>query len=132
MAKQIIKITESDLHDIIRESVNYILKESLEDELELRKQELKAARASGNKKAIIAAAQAYNAAKLAAGKENIVKNPGVNWSDEENAKRGIAKKVGLRRVMGDNDMVKRKEEDRRDREGLKGIKANDIDDILGV
>ena len=56
----------------------------------------------------------------------------IQWIDRENEKRGIQKKVGLRRVMGDKDMIKRREEDMRDKEGLKGVAVNDIDDILGV
>ena len=141
MAKQIIRLTESDLHKIIKESVNRIIRESDE---EPSKEELESMyndavervkKYKGKRqyqKEFLAASQEMQALKLKLGKCKMVVNPDVNFSDRENEKRGIKKKVGLRRVMGDGDMVKRREEDQRDREGLKGIKPNDVDDILGA
>jgi len=141
MAKQIIRLTEADLHRIIKESVNRIIRESdgepSREELEAMYNDA-ASRVKKYKgkrqfqKEFLAAAQEMAALKVKLGKCKMVVNPDADFSDRENEKRGIKKKVGLRRVMGDGDMVKRREEDQRDREGLKGVKVNDIDDILGA
>ena len=141
MAKQIIRLTEADLHKIIKESVNRIIRESEE---EPSREELEAmykdavARVKKYKgkrqfqKEFLAANQEVQALKVKLGTAKIIVNPDSGFTDRENEKRGIKKKVGLRRVMGDGDMVKRREEDQRDKEGLKGVKVNDIDDILGA
>jgi len=140
MAKQIIRLTEADLHRIVRESVDKILKESEEPTPEQLEAMFKDAAARVKKykgkrqyqKEFLEAAKEMADLKLKLGKCKMVVNPDSGFSDRENEKRGIQKKVGLRRVMGDKDMVKRREEDIRDKEGLKGVAVNDIDDILGV
>jgi hypothetical protein len=140
MTKQIIRLTEADLHRIIKESVDRILRESEEPTPEQLEAMFKDAAARVKKykgkrqyqKEFLEAAKEMAALKVKLGKCKMVVNPDADFSDRENEKRGIKKKVGLRRVMGDGDMVKRREEDQRDREGLKGVKVNDIDDILGV
>jgi len=140
MAKQIIRLTEADLHRIVRESVDKILKESEEPTPEQLEAMFKDAAARVKKykgkrqyqKEFLEAAKEMADLKLKLGKCKMVVNPDSGFSDRENEKRGIQKKVGLRRVMGDKDMIKRREEDMRDKEGLKGVAVNDIDDILGV
>ena len=140
MAKQIIRLTEADLHRIIKESVDRILRESEEPTPEQLEAMFKDAAARVKKykgkrqyqKEFLEAAKEMQDLKLKLGKCKTVVNPDSGYSDRENEKRGIQKKVGLRRVMGDKDMVKRREEDMRDKEGLKGVAVNDIDDILGV
>ena len=140
MAKQIIRLTEADLHRIIKESVDRILRESEEPTPEQLEAMFKDAAARVKKykgkrqyqKEFLEAAKEMQDLKLKLGKCKTVVNPDSGYSDRENEKRGIQKKVGLRRVMGDNDMIKRREEDMRDKEGLKGVAVNDIDDILGV
>lgn len=140
MAKQIIRLTEADLHRIIKESVDRILRESEEPTPEQLEAMFKDAAARVKKykgkrqyqKEFLEAAKEMADLKLKLGKCKMVVNPDSGFSDRENEKRGIQKKVGLRRVMGDKDMIKRREEDMRDKEGLKGVAVNDIDDILGV
>ena len=140
MAKQIIRLTEADLHRIVRESVDKILKESEEPTPEQLEAMFKDAAARVKKykgkrqyqKEFLEAAKEMQDLKLKLGKCKTVVNPDSGYSDRENKKRRIQKKVGLRRVMGDKDMVKRREEDMRDKEGLKGVAVNDVDDILGV
>ena len=140
MAKQIIRLTEADLHRIIKESVDRILRESEEPTPEQLEAMFKDAAARVKKykgkrqyqKEFLEAAKEMQDLKLKLGKCKTVINPDSGYSDRENEKRGIQKKVGLRRVMGDKDMIKRREEDMRDKEGLKGVAVNDIDDILGV
>ena len=140
MAKQIIRLTEADLHRIIKESVDRILRESEEPTPEQLEAMFKDAAARVKKyrgkrqyqKEFLEAAKEMQDLKLKLGKCKTVVNPDSGYSDRENEKRGIQKKVGLRRVMGDKDMIKRREEDMRDKEGLKGVAVNDIDDILGV
>lgn len=140
MAKQIIRLTEADLHRIIKESVDRILRESEEPTPEQLEAMFKDAAARVKKykgkrqyqKEFLEAAKEMQDLKLKLGKCKTVVNPDSGYSDRENEKRRIQKKVGLRRVMGDKDMIKRREEDMRDKEGLKGVAVNDIDDILGV
>jgi len=140
MAKQIIRLTEADLHRIIKESVDRILRESEEPTPEQLEAMFKDAAARVKKykgkrqyqKEFLEAAKEMQDLKLKLGKCKTVVNPDSGYSDRENEKRGIQKKVGLRRVMGDKDMIKRREEDMRDKEGLKGVAVNDIDDILGA
>ena len=138
MAKQIIRLTEDDLHRIIKESVDRILRESEEPTPEQLEAMFKDAAARVKKykgkrqyqKEFLEAAKEMQDLKLKLGKCKTVVNPDSGYSDRENEKRGIQKKVGLRRVMGDKDMIKRREEDMRDKEGLKGVAVNDIDAIL--
>ena len=138
MAKQIIRLTEADLHRIIKESVDRILRESEEPTPEQLEAMFKDAAARVKKykgkrqyqKEFLEAAKEMQYLKLKLGKCKTVVNPDSGYSDRENEKRGIQKKVGLRRVMGDKDMIKRREEDMRDKEGLKGVAVNDIDAIL--
>lgn len=138
MAKQIIRLTEADLHRIIKESVDRILRESEEPTPEQLEAMFKDAAARVKKykgkrqyqKEFLEAAKEMQDLKLKLGKCKTVVNPDSGYSDRENEKRGIQKKVGLRRVMGDKDMIKRREEDMRDKEGLKGVAVNDIDAIL--
>lgn len=140
MAKQIIRLTEADLHRIIKESVDRILRESEDTTPEQLEAMFKDAAARVKKykgkrqyqKEFLEAAKEMQDLKLKLGKCKTVVNPDSGYSDRENEKRGIQKKVGLRRVMGDKDMIKRREEDMRDKEGLKGVAVNDIDDILGI
>lgn len=129
MNKQIIKLTESDLHSIIMESVNRIINESLEDEFEAAKAKVKALKGKGNKAAFLAAAQEYQRLKELIGKDKTVINPSANWSDEENEKRGIKKVNGNTgwRKMG--HLTKKKETDQEDRAKLK---VNDVDSIIGA
>lgn len=139
MKKQIIRLTESDFYRIIKESVKKIIKESEEPtreelmaQFEDAKSRMKAYKGKRAKqKEFLEAAQEYSRLKTLLGVGNIVHNPDAGFTDRENEKRGIKKKVGLRRVTGFQDLVKSREEDRRDKEGLKGVKANDIDSILG-
>jgi hypothetical protein len=118
MGKQIIRLTESDLHRIIKESVNRILRESNEEDLEAARAELRAAKESGDKKRILAAAQEFQRLKELTGNANIIKQPDPYFSEKENAKRGIAQKTGTDRwrVMGNMGM--KKELDKMDRERL--------------
>ena len=128
MKKQIIKLTESDLHNIIRESVNKIIKESLEDDYEAAKAKVRALKGKGKKDEYLAAAQEYQRLKELLGKSNTIVNPDANFSDRENEKRGIKKVNGNTgwRKMG--HLVKKKETDKEDKSKLK---INDVDAIIG-
>ena len=91
--KKIVRLTESDLHKIIKESVERIISESnvptIED-LEIAKQKMQALRGKKDKKKeFFAAAQEYQKIKELLGKTNFVKQPSSYWSDKENEKRGI-------------------------------------------
>ena len=110
MPKQILRLTESDLHRIIKESVDKILREHTEADLEAAKKRLLAAKKKGKRDEILAASQEYQKIKEILGKANTVINPKSDWADKENEKKGIVKKTGLRRVMGTNDICKRREE----------------------
>lgn len=61
--KKIIRLTESDIHRIVKNSVKRILKESVLDDYDNAEQRLRAARAAGNTKEIIAAAREWNRLK---------------------------------------------------------------------
>lgn len=92
MSRQIIRLTESDLHKIIKESVNRILKESemptIED-LEMAKQKMKALRGKKDRKQEwLAAAQEYQRLRELLGKTNIVNQPSPYWSEKENERLG--------------------------------------------
>lgn len=101
MKRQIIRLTEGDLHRIIRESVNRILKEENEapaytqEDLEAAKAKMQSLRQKGDKKAFLAAAQEYQRIKEALGKANFVDlrkmspEEQLNFSEKENDKRGI-------------------------------------------
>jgi hypothetical protein len=76
MGRQIIRLTESDLHRIIKESVRRVIKEEEED-LEAQYKaacaKVKALKGKGDKKAFIAAAQEMNALREKLGKVNTIK-----------------------------------------------------------
>ena len=144
MAKQIIRLTEGDLHRIIKRAVNkiveskrqnWLIRESdddLEAQLEAAKEKMKAFKGvRGKKDEFIAAAQEYQRLKELMGKANVVLNPSAYHSDIENEKRGIAKVNGNTgwRKMGHLD--KKKETEMDDREGLTGVAINDVDAIMG-
>ena len=113
-----VRITEQDLHRMVINAVNQILRESAMDDYEQAKAELRAARESGNKKAILAASQKFQAAKEAAGQANIIKNPDAYWSDRENEKRGIEPTVGSGAWRVKGNMKNKQELDKMDRERL--------------
>ena len=118
MAKQVIRLTESDLRNIISESVNRVLRESLEDDYEAAKAELRAAKESRNKKRILAAAQNFQRLKELTGNANIIKKPDPYFSQKENEKRGIQQKNGTDRWRVKGNMDMKKELDKMDREKL--------------
>lgn len=116
MAKQIIKLTESDLHRIIKESVNKIIREGAHEDFEAAKAALRNARAKGNRDEILAASQEFQRAKEAAGKANVISNPSAYWSGKENEKRGITPKEThkwrRKNDIGVNKQINRDEKDR--------------------
>lgn len=147
MAKQIIRLTESDLHRMIKRAVNKIVESKnrarqnwlireedsdLEAQFEEAKKKMKALKGvRGKKDEFLAAAQEYQRLKELMGKTNMVLNPSAYQSDIENEKRGIAKVNGNTgwRKMG--HLVKKKETEMDDREGLNGVAINDVDAIMG-
>jgi hypothetical protein len=91
MAKQIIRLTESDLHNIIRESVRRVLREQdeyTEADLETAKKKMKALKKKGGPE-YLKAAQEWQKIKEKLGKVNVVNQPGADWSEKENEKRNI-------------------------------------------
>ena len=93
MKRQIIRLTESDLHRIIKESVKRIIRESemptLAD-LEAAKSKVRALKGKkGMQKEFIAAAKELQRIKELLGKVEVNKNPSPYWSDEENERRGV-------------------------------------------
>ena len=58
-----VRLSESKLRDIIRESVNKVLKEGVLDDYDEAEQRLRAAREKGDTKEIIAAAKEWNRLK---------------------------------------------------------------------
>ena len=94
MAKQIIRLTESDLHNIIRESVKRVLREQDEtplytqDDLEAAANKVRALKKGGDKKAWLEAAQEYQKIKEYLGKANVINQPDANWSREKNDELG--------------------------------------------
>jgi hypothetical protein len=89
--KQIIRLTESDLHNIIRESVRRVLREQdeyTEADLEAAKKKMKALKKKGGSE-YLKAAQEWQKIKEKLGKVNVVNQPGADWSEKENEKRNI-------------------------------------------
>jgi hypothetical protein len=89
--KQIIRLTESDLHNIIRESVRRVLREQdeyTEADLETAKKKMKALKKKGGSE-YLKAAQEWQKIKEKLGKVNVVNQPGADWSEKENEKRNI-------------------------------------------
>ena len=89
--KQIIRLTESDLHNIIRESVRRVLREQdeyTEADLEAAKEKMKALKKKGGSE-YLKAAQEWQKIKEKLGKVNVVNQPGADWSEKENEKRNI-------------------------------------------
>ena len=132
MNKKLIRLTEGDLHRIVRESVNRILRESDEENYELVKQQLRDARAKKDKAEILRLGQEYQRLKEKLGKTKTLVNPDVRWSDEENIKRGHDPYNGNTKWKVGGLINRRREMDKDDREGIKGVRTNDIDSILGV
>ena len=118
MSKKLVKLTESDLHQMIIGAVNNILRESALDDLEKAKENLRKARESGFKKSILAAAQEYQRAKEAAGQANIIKNPSAYYSDAENKKLGITPTVGNGAWRVKGNFSNKKELDKMDNKRL--------------
>lgn len=95
MRRQIIRLTESDLHKIIKESVRRIIKEETEADLEAAKERLMNAKAGRDKNELLAATKEYYRIKSLLGQEvKTVVNPDVNYSDRVNAANGVKKSVG--------------------------------------
>ena len=100
MRKQIIRLTESDLHRIIKESVRRILREEDEPEytqadLDAAKSKMQALRGKGNHKAFMDAALEYNKIKERLGQANVKDlrklspEEQMNWSDDEMRRLGM-------------------------------------------
>ena len=90
MAKQIIRLTESDLHNIIRESVRRVLREQdeyTEADLETAKKKMKALKKKGGPE-YLKAAQEWQKIKEKLGKANSVIQPDAYWSQKENERLG--------------------------------------------
>ena len=93
MAKQIIRLTESDLHNIIRESVRRALREEEEPEyteadLEAAKNLVRALKKKGGPE-FMEAAQLMQKIKEKLGQVKSVIQPDAYWSEKENKRRGI-------------------------------------------
>jgi hypothetical protein len=108
--KQIIRLTESDLHNIIRESVRRVLREQdeyTEADLETAKKKMKALKKKGGPE-YLKAAQEWQKIKEKLGKVNVVNQPGADWSEKENEKRNIMSHEKFKHV----DPRKRKDIDK--------------------
>ena len=93
MAKQIIRLTESDLHNIIRESVRRVLREEEEPEyteadLEAAENLVRTLKKKGGPE-FLEAAQLMQKIKEKLGKANVVNQPSPYYSEAENKRRGI-------------------------------------------
>lgn len=134
MARQIIRLTESDLHKIIKESVKRIIYESnapTPEDLEIAKQKMQALRGKKDKKMeFFAAAQEYQKIKELLGKANFIKQPSSYWSDKENEKRGITPSDENSKWRLPGHIQRQKEADKEFFDKTKG--ENDIDAMLGV
>lgn len=108
MAKKLIRLTESDLHRIISNSVKRIIKE--EEDLEALKARVK--RSKKGTKAWLEAVRQYQAAKEKAGKANMIVNPDVYYSERENEKRGTAKNNSDRLFRTKGNMLMKRELDK--------------------
>ena len=92
MAKQIIRLTESDLHNIIRESVRRVLREEEEPEyteadLEAAEKLMLALKKKGGPE-FLQAAKIWQNIKEKLGKVNAVIQPDSYWSQKENERLG--------------------------------------------
>ena len=92
MAKQIIRLTESDLHNIIRESVRRVLMEEEEPEyteadLEAAKKLVKKLKKKGGPE-FLEAAQLMQKIKEKLDKVKCVVQPGIDWAQKENERLG--------------------------------------------
>jgi len=143
MGKQIIRLTESDLHRIIRESVRRVImeeEEDLEAQYKAACAKVKALKGKGDKKAFLAAAQEMNSLREKLGKAKTVKVPqgkslpgheGDNSGTElKNTKEGGKHKHDHPWNVRTNIMKDKKEMDKEDFGGIKGVKVNNIDDAL--
>jgi hypothetical protein len=143
MGRQIIRLTESDLHRIIKESVRRVIKEEKED-LEAQYKaacaKVKALKGKGDKKAFIAAAQEMNALKEKLGKANIVKVPqgkslpgheGDNSGTELKQKKEEGSKHKHQHIWNavKDNLANKKA---MDQEHFQKPKVNDIDAALGA
>ena len=134
MSRQIIRLTESDLHKIIKESVERIISESnmptLED-LEIAKQKMQALRGKKDKKMeFFAAAQEYQKIKELLGKTNFIKQPSSYWSGKENEKKGITPSDENSKWRLPGHIQRQKEADKEFFNKTKG--ENDVDAMLGA
>ena len=91
--KQIIRLTESDLHNIIRESVRRVLREEEEPEyteadLEAAEKLMLALKKKGGPE-FLQAARIWQNIKEKLGKANMVNQPDANYSKEKNKELGI-------------------------------------------
>ena len=100
MARQIIRLTESDLHRIIKESVKRILREEDEPEytmedLEAAKAKMQALRKSGNNKAFMQAAAEWQKIREKLNQvgfqdlRKLTPDEAMNWSEKETIKKGF-------------------------------------------
>ena len=134
MPRQIIRLTESDLHKIIKESVERIISESnmptIED-LEIAKQKMQALRGKKDKKMeFFAAAKEYQKIKELLGKANFIKQPSSYWSGEENEKRGITPSDENSKWRLPGHIQRQIDADKEFFDKTKG--ENDVDAILGA
>ena len=118
-----IRLTESDLKHIIKESVKRIIKEEEDAELlaqyEAAKAKVKALKGKRDKKAeFFKAASEYQRLKELLGIGKQIINPSVRWSDEENERRGIKKVDGNTGWRKMDHLGKKKELDKDDNERL--------------
>ena len=129
MSKRLIRLTEGDLHRIVKESVVRILRESDEEDYEIVKEKLRQARANKDKDEILRLGQEYQRLKEKLGKAKILKNPDVRYSDRENIKRGLDPYNGnvKWRVGG---LIAQKKEMDDDYFRRMGMQVNDVDSIL--
>lgn len=93
MKRQVIRLTEGDLHRIIRESVKRILREENEmpsytqEDLDMATKKMQALKKKGDP-GWIQAAQERQRIKEFLGQANVVNQPDANWSREENERLG--------------------------------------------
>jgi len=126
MARQIIRLTESDLHRIIKESVNQIIKEETEADLEAAKKRLLKAKKGRDTKELVDATKEYHRIKALLGQSKTIVNPDVNFSKEKNKEKGIKTSHG--KFGRPNDIGALRQINKDDNEKLQ---VNDVDAILG-
>ena len=99
MAKQIIRLTESDLHNIIRESVRRVLREEeseyTEADLEAAKKLVKKLKKKGGPE-FLEAAKLMQKIKEKLGQVKCVVQPDSDWARKENEKLGNVTYEGLK------------------------------------